>query len=122
MSGLSLNLTLEGMDLAMDFATRLSALDMGELREGVGGLIESQTKRRIMSEKTSPDGEAWADNGRDNPIMNDTGSLNDSIAYAVAGENITVGSGLIYAAQRQFGGVIKAVNAQRLVFTVGGKT
>lgn len=122
MSGIQIDFRLEGLDVAIDFAARLESAEMGELRENIGVLIEGQTTRRIRSEKTSPDGETWEDNGRDNPIMEDSGDLADSIFSQVAGDDIEVGTPLIYGAQRHFGGTIKAKDAPKLVFTVGGKT
>ncbi len=122
MSGIQIIQTLEGLDVAIDFAARLENEQLGELRDSVGVLIEGQTKRRIRDEKTSPDGSPWPDNGRDNPIMVESGALADSIFSSVSGEEIQIGTPLIYGAQRHFGGIIKAKNAPRLVFSISGKT
>ncbi|MBO6553254.1 MAG: phage virion morphogenesis protein [Roseitalea sp.] len=118
----AIEITAEGLEEAIAAIAAYENLDKRELLEGVGALVESQTKRRIMSEKQSPGGEAWPDNNADNPVMVLSGALHDSIAFQVDGEAIFVGSSLVYAAQRHFGGVIKAKNAEKLAFTINGQT
>ncbi|WP_421780727.1 phage virion morphogenesis protein [Kiloniella litopenaei] len=86
--------------------------DMPELLENVGAIIESQTKYRISDEKTSPSGEPWADWSEDyaktrtsaHSLLEGEGFLYDSIAHEVLGDDVQIGSGMIYAAIQQFGG------------------
>jgi len=117
----AIEIKAEGIEAAMAAIAAFENLDRGELLEGIGSKVESQTKRRIMSEKTAPDGSAWESNNADNPVMVLTGALHDDIAYEVAGDTVLTGASLVYAAQRQFGGIIKAKDGGKLVFTVNGQ-
>ncbi|PZE09284.1 hypothetical protein DMX10_31910, partial [Pseudomonas sp. 57B-090624] len=52
------------MDLAQDprvarYLDRLAQFNVEPLLEGLGAEVESQTRRRIQSDKTSPSGEPW---------------------------------------------------------------
>ncbi|MEL6503483.1 MAG: phage virion morphogenesis protein [Pseudomonadota bacterium] len=91
---------------------RLSKADKSELLESLAVLGESQTKRRIADEKTSPDGEAWPDwaestkanrhNGQS--LLFAEGDLHGSIAAGdPSGNEIAWGSNLEYAAVHNFG-------------------
>lgn len=83
-----------------------------ELLETVGAIGESQTRRRISSEKRTPDGEAWTDWSDDyaqtrhsgHSLLENEGELLDSIQYQVNGDEVAVGSNLIYAAIQHYGG------------------
>ncbi|MFK4751444.1 phage virion morphogenesis protein [Oceanobacter antarcticus] len=114
------------MSLDLEFSTaelnrlgaRLEALanlneqDQRDLLEGVGALVESQTHRRIRDEKTAPDGtpwDAWSDSYRStrhggNSLLMGEGHLDDSIQYIVDGDDVAIGSNLIYDAILQLGG------------------
>ncbi|MDP2548485.1 phage virion morphogenesis protein [Oceanobacter sp. 4_MG-2023] len=91
---------------------KLNDRDHADLLEGVGGLVEGQAKNRIRNEKTAPDGtpwQAWSDNYRatrhgGNSLLMGEGHLDDSIQYIVDGDEVAVGSNLIYAAIHQLGG------------------
>ena len=102
-------------------ARRLSALsqiDQQDVLEGIGALVESQTKDRIRNEKTAPDGtpwEPWKDwyastrHGGQSLLVgegdrDDSAHLDSSIQYIVEGDEVSVGSNLPYAAMHQFGG------------------
>lgn len=50
----------------------------------------------------------------------DTGRLRSSISSRVIGQEVEVGTNLIYAPIHQFGGTIRAKNAPFLVFPFGG--
>lgn len=92
-----------------------------ELLEGVGGIVESQSRRRIQDEKTGPDGSIWkewsesyaaskhgAENHDPHPgsrresqghtILSLTGGLLDSLQHALSfADEVEVGSNLVYA-------------------------
>ena len=90
---------------------RLAQLDTAPLLEGIGAEIESQTRRRIAIDKTSPGGQGWPDWSAEyaetrhsgQSLLQGNGHLLDSITYEVQGDSVLVGSPLIYAATHQFG-------------------
>ncbi|WP_028294284.1 phage virion morphogenesis protein [Oceanobacter kriegii] len=91
---------------------KLNEQDQADLLEGIGALVESQTHRRIRDEKTGPDGtpwDGWSDGYRNtrhggNSLLMGEGHLDDSIQYLIEGDQVSVGSNLIYAAIHQLGG------------------
>ena len=88
----------------------------GELMEGIGRLVQGQTRRRISSEKTAPDGSAWRANRAGTSTLLASGALYDSIDYAASTNSVIVGSGLVYARIHQEGGVIRPKNGSALKF------
>ncbi|NVK42113.1 MAG: phage virion morphogenesis protein [Oceanospirillaceae bacterium] len=113
MSGASLTFDVQGLPQLKARIDKLaSRSNFNELLEGVGAEIESQTHRRLQEEKKSPDGEswqAWSDgyaqsrHSGHSLLMNE-GELDDSIQFLVVGDEVHVGTNLIYAAIHQFGG------------------
>ncbi|WP_299733996.1 phage virion morphogenesis protein [uncultured Endozoicomonas sp.] len=114
MSGTAMQYDLSAIDQAREQIEKLSDLNKRELLEGLGAELESQTRRRLSSEKTDPDGKAWeplTDKWKarkaeksSGGLLDYQGHLIDSIAYQVQGNQVEVGSGLIYAAIHQHGG------------------
>jgi phage virion morphogenesis protein len=89
----------------------LSHAEFDEVLDIVGGLVESQVRRRIQDEKTDPEGGRWAPwsesyertrHGNQSLLQNE-GDLLDSIQYLIRGDELEVGSNLVYAATHQFG-------------------
>lgn len=106
------------------------------LLEAVGAIVESQTRRRISDEKTTPQGKKWekwsdeyaaskhgADKGhaphpgelresQGHSLLVLDGGLLDSIQFLATGTEVEVGSNLVYAnrqnAQRQYLGVSRS--------------
>jgi phage virion morphogenesis protein len=103
---------LNRLGARLEALAKLTEQDYADLLEGVGALVEGQTKNRIRNEKTAPDGtpwQAWSDNYRatrhgGNSLLMGDGHLDDSIQYIVDGDEVAVGSNLIYAAIHQLGG------------------
>lgn len=97
-----------------DLARRLLLLertDFDEVLESVGALVESQTRRRIQDTKTGPDGKSWKPwsdayartrHGGHSLLMNE-GNLLDSIQHLIHGDELEVGSNLVYARTQQLG-------------------
>jgi phage virion morphogenesis protein len=114
MTGVVIYITEDGgLDEALRKLARLGRADTRrELLDGAGALLVSQTQERISSEKASPEGDPWAEwaartaarrhSGQSLLMM--SGALLDSIHHEVAGDEVRVGSGLVYAAIHQFGG------------------
>ena len=82
-----------------------------ELVRDLAAAVESQTKRRIGETKTDPDGAPWpewAESTRrrrrgGQSLLQEEGGLLDSIQSVDEGDDILVGSNLVYAATHQFG-------------------
>lgn len=113
MAGAFVTLEARGLDHAVAMLNRLAdpAL-VGEGRMVLGALIESQTKFRIAHEKRSPEGVEWpawspayaASRHRGHALLQHEGHLLDSVAWTVEGDELRVGSNLVYAAIQQLGG------------------
>ncbi len=102
-----------------------------ELLDALGGIVESQTRRRIADEKTSPDGSAWDDwsssyaktrHGNQSLLRGD-GDLLDSIEYQVQRDQVRIGSPLAYAGVHQdgFSGAVQISAHTRLITEAFGK-
>lgn len=86
---------------------------------------EQQTRTRIQREKAAPDGTPWAANvpwyaaTKKGSLLQESGSLLDSLSAQPSGTAAEWGSNLIYAAVHQYGAEIKPKTAKRLY--VGGR-
>lgn len=97
---------------------QLHRLDQEDLLVQLSAAVESQTRRRIQSEKTSPDGTPWDDwsttyadtRHGGNSLLQGEGDLLDSITSEVSGLTAEVGSNKVYAAIHQFGGEEVGIN------------
>lgn len=102
-----------------------------ELLDSLGGIVESQTRRRIADEKTSPDGQPWVDwsaaygatrSGNQSLLQGD-GDLLDSLQYVVEKNQVRIGSPLAYAdvPQEGFSGAVQVDAHTRLITQAFGK-
>ena len=90
----------------------LGLSDTRPLLEALGAELESQTRRRIESERTSPIGEPWPEwsdgyaktRHANQDLLQGGGGLLDSIQSAVRPDLVETGLNLVYAAIHQFGG------------------
>ena len=122
MSGVSIVVDLSGLKLAEDYLARLADFDESELLTAIGAMGESQTRRRITDEKTSPDGAAWPANTEGTSILMRTGgNLLGSVGYIVGASEVAWGASWEFAHIHQDGAVISAKNAKALFFRIGGK-
>lgn len=115
MSGTGLQITVDDSQLAA-VAAKLNRLGRGadphEILDVISAEVESQTRRRIESEKASPEGGAWpawspdyaAKRHGGHSLLVNEGELLDSIQRLVSGKEAQVGTNLIYGAIHQFGG------------------
>lgn len=117
---MSFRIVVEGVDVAVARVAAMGDFDCPLFLDELGGLVVSQTQRRIRSEKTAPDGSAWQPNAAGTSILFASGALDDSIHHVVGGSSVQVGSGLVYAGIHQHGGTIRPVNADKLAFFVAG--
>lgn len=105
-----------GLEEALLKIEGIASAPTGGLMEGIGRLVQEQTRRRITSEKTAPDGGAWKVNRAGTSTLYASGKLADSIDYVASTGSVIVGSGLVYSRIHQEGGVIKPKNGSALKF------
>ncbi|BBF92361.1 phage virion morphogenesis protein [Blastochloris tepida] len=111
-----------GADEAAAMLARIGAIRFNVLMEGLGRLVQGQTRRRIKDEKRTPAGRAWLRTRDDRPALFQTGHhLHSSVDYRADPQQIVVGSGWIGAAVHQFGAFIVPRRAKALAFTAGGR-
>lgn len=114
MAGVVIEQSLRGLEQLAQQMNQLASADQSDLMEIMGGVVESQTRRRLAEEKEAPDGTAWEDlseswsakksENSSGGLMEYQGHLIDSIAYEVSGGEVSIGTNLIYGAIHQFGG------------------
>jgi len=107
----------EGMKEARRVFRKLErrGADLAPLADAVGQLLVESAVHRLAVTNRAPDGKEWPTSARararGGPTQYDRGSggLAGSLTHAVqgGGASVDVGSNKPYAAQRQFGGVIK---------------
>ncbi|MEW5763711.1 MAG: phage virion morphogenesis protein [Acidobacteriota bacterium] len=120
MTGAAVQIRIEGGDRLRARLERLLARAGGpsqrDLLGRLGALVESQTRRRIQDGGPDPDGRpweplspgyaAWKAGRSSGKILSLHGPLRDSLTHEVVStEEARVGSGLVYAAIHQFGGL-----------------
>lgn len=108
----ALSVKADGIERLNARLLKIGPPPMSKLLEVVGAAVESQTRRRIEEEKTSPEGKAWAPWSPDyaatrhggHSLLMGEGDLDDSLTHEVGWRDVQVGSNLVYAAIHQFGG------------------
>jgi phage virion morphogenesis protein len=107
-----MHIVVEGSELQRiaGILNKAVAEGMGEMLDTAGALIESQTRRRIAVEKSGPEG-PWTEwssqyaqtrHGNQSLLISGGGLL-DSIEHHAEGDEVQVGSNLVYAAAHQHG-------------------
>lgn len=122
---MSIGFTFDASELddAITLMGPIFSFSPAEMMEGLASLGESQTRRRITSEKTAPDGAPWAPNVEGTSILHQTGNnLLDSVASFASEGEATWGASWQYAHVHQDGMTIVPKNADKLFFNIGGKT
>lgn len=113
--GISITLDASGLDGALKMLEPILEFEGSELMSVIGAIGESQTRRRIAEEKTSPDGAAWAPNLKGTSILVETGQhLLYSIAFTSSTDEAVWGSSWEYAHIHQDGATIRPKNARYL--------
>lgn len=113
MTGVALRVDLTGLKAVQARLDRLASIDRRQLLQNIGSVVESQTRRRIESEKQSPEGQPWPKwsdryaetrgSGKSLLRGDSQSGLLDSIDHQVNGDEVEIGSNLVYAATHQFG-------------------
>lgn len=112
MAGAQVELTLQGIETAMARLGRLASADLDDLAFDVGALLEASTRERIATEKTSPDGAAWAPwsdrhagtRKASHSLLVQDNHLLTSLQNYTEAWTVRVGTNLVYGAIHQFGG------------------
>ncbi|EEE2001878.1 phage morphogenesis protein [Salmonella enterica subsp. enterica serovar Kotte] len=129
------SLTVSGTEQFRQIADVINKLASKELKtellHSLGAVVESQTRRRIISEKTAPSGEAWpawsdsyaGTRHSGQSLLRGNGDLLDSIQFVVERGRVRVGSSLSYAGVHQdgFSGKVRVGAHQRLVTQAFGR-
>lgn len=111
MAGVGVSIEVQGIDRLNRVLDRLGGVDTGQVLSVLGGLVEEQTKNRLIDDKKSPDGTRWPSwspwyaetrHGNQN-LLQSEGHLIDSIQSIMGFTRVEVGTNLIYAATHQFG-------------------
>ncbi|UWQ00850.1 phage virion morphogenesis protein [Aliiroseovarius crassostreae] len=112
MSGVTLSLTTPDLDQAIQRLRGIAGFDMAELVNDAGAILESSTRDRFET-KVAPDGSEWPawseayDDTRNHGVHSllvEEGDLRDSIASYSTGDEVMIGTNLVYAAHHQIGG------------------
>jgi phage virion morphogenesis protein len=102
---------LRALERIQKAVSRMAGAPLDELKQGLGAELESQTKRRIEFEKESPEGIAWPDwsdthaatRHGGHSLLQGEGDLLESVQFDIQGDQILVGSPMIYAGTMQHG-------------------
>lgn len=121
MSGVAIDISEQGLAEALLKIEGIADAPTGELMEGIGRLVQEQTRHRIVALKTSPAGAGWKPNRAGTSTLFRSGTLADSIDYLASNDSVQVGSGLVYARIHQEGGKIEPKSAKTLAFMAGGQ-
>ncbi|MRN67857.1 phage virion morphogenesis protein [Brucella sp. 10RB9213] len=119
MSGVALEIRETGLEAALSLVEGVAHAPRQELSEGIGRLVQEQTRQRIEDEKRSPEGSAWKPNITRTSILYRTGALSRSIDYVATPDSVMIGSALVYARIHQLGGTIRPKTAKALAFMIG---
>jgi phage virion morphogenesis protein len=114
-----------GLERLANRIAQLSDMDTRPLMDELGAAVVSQTQRRIDSEKTDADGKewpAWSESHaktrhQGQSLLMASGALHDSIEHimGITGDDVEVGSNLVYAAAHQHGLDMSLVGSRRRI-------
>ncbi|HBD18678.1 MAG TPA: phage virion morphogenesis protein [Arenimonas sp.] len=120
MAGAGIHIDLSGIKALERRLAALGGFDAGDLLDVIGAQVESQARRRISEEKQAPDGAAWpnwseeyaATRHSGHSLLEGEGDLIGSLDHVVSGNEVEIGSNLIYAATHQFGDEERNIQAR----------
>lgn len=121
MSSVALEIRETGLEAALSLIDGIANAPKQELSEGIGRLVQEQTRKRIEEEKTTPEGAAWKKNITGTSILYRGGALTRSIDYVATPQSVMIGSALVYARIHQLGGTIRPKTAKALAFMIGNQ-
>ena len=94
--------------------------DLSPLLDEVGSFLVLRHQERF-DQGIAPDGAPWKPTIRGGQILVLSGRLRASIHHQVEGNDVLVGTNVVYAAIHQGGGVIKPKDGGSLVFRIGDR-
>ncbi|EGG93507.1 prophage MuSo2, virion morphogenesis protein [gamma proteobacterium IMCC1989] len=123
MSGVGASLELQGLDRLNNVLSRLRGVDTQQLVSVLGGVVEDQTKKRIIDERESPDGDAWAEwspwyadtRHGNQELLQSGGGLVDSIQSLIGFGAAEIGTNLDYAATHNYGDVSRGIPQREFI-------
>jgi phage gpG-like protein len=97
-----------GLDRARRVVNRMSWIQIDDLLDNIGSLIDNRVKARIVEEKREPSGHPWKPLSKNYAawkavkrpgigMLEFDGHLRDSITYVVGTGKVDIGSNLVYA-------------------------
>ncbi len=116
------NSDLKKLGKAFDALAR-KGRDTAPLMDAFGQTLVDSSVHRLAVTNESPDGEKWPTSARarakgtPTQYKSGTAGLAGSLTHASGSDSVEWGSALPYAAQRQFGGTIRAKNGDALKFS-----
>lgn len=121
--GVSFHIDVSGLDATLARLRGMETLQTAEMMDALARRGVEQTRERLETEKTTPEGAAWKPNleGTSTLFSGGGAHLARTIDQASSATEARWGSGWIGARVHQFGAVIKPVNAKFLAFTLRGK-
>lgn len=129
MTGARLDITIDDGEIAAALA-RVKQLegDLPGLLDDIGASVAGAARHRFET-NVDPEGEPWEpsasawnnstseERGR---TLVGRGHLRDSITHQVSGDEVAIGTNVVYGAIHQFGGKIEPKAGSHLVFKIGG--
>lgn len=128
MLGTRLDITLDDSEIGTALArVKQRAGDLPGLLDDIGGSVASAARHRFET-GLAPDGEPWEpsaqgwtsttseERGR---TLVGSGHLRDSITHQVSGDEVAIGTNVVYGAIHQFGGKIEPKADGHMVFKIG---
>jgi phage virion morphogenesis protein len=111
MSGAVVEVDTKALKRLDDRLKNLAKPRTAELLDALGMLIVGQTQRRIHKEKTAPDGTDWQEwseryaktRHANHSLLENEGYLVQGMQHVVSGDEVHVGTNMIYGATQQFG-------------------
>lgn len=92
----------------------LETVELDPLLEDLGRELAFQTKKRLLSDKRSPDGGPWAPRAQPaaHPVLERSRKLASSITHQLIASGVEVGSSVVYAAPQMFGSPRQGIKAR----------
>lgn len=128
MTGATLHIRLDDQAIGIALARLRQRLeDLSPALDEIGNSLATSTRHRFETQQ-APDGTPWEPSAsawgktsasETGKTLIDRGHLRDSITHQVDGDQVLVGTNLVYAAVHQFGAKIEPKGGSHLVFKVG---
>ena len=125
MAGVGLTFDLSSLPSIKKRVAEIGDINQRALLDMIGATVESQTRRRITDDKEDPQGNRWdpwsddyaASRHGGHSLLEGEGLLLGSLGFAVAlaGDEVEIGSNLIYAATQNYGDKERNISARQFL-------